>query len=298
MGQSEKHVKMLICSDGSEQADRALSLGATIAVACQAEVTVLGIVEHPGEASRVTGSLNNGLTTLHQRGVKTELITRTGKAIEEISGRARETNYDLVVIGAVRKQRRGAFCMSAKAYEIIRKVTPPVMIVTGSICPPKRILVCSGGKPYIENAIQLTGQIARGLGAAVSILHVLPELPAIYGQLGRFHEDAEALLKSNSELGVNLRHARELLQQMNVEAAVRIRFGPVIEEILRDIRENSYELVVTGSAQHPTLSTYVLGDVTREIVNHANCAVLVVRSQSRLRRSHFSLRSLLGRATV
>jgi nucleotide-binding universal stress UspA family protein len=278
-------MKMLICSDGSEQAERALNLGATIAGVCQAEVTVLGIVERPDETAGVTGSLNKGLAILQQHKVKTELITRTGKAIEEI-------------LGAVRKQRRGTFCMSAKAYEIVKEVKPPVLIVTGSAPSLTRILICSGGKPYIENAVQLTGQIARGVSAAVSILHVLPELPQIYAQLDRFREDAEVLLQSNSELGTNLRHARELLQQMSVEATVRIRFGSVIDEILQEIRENSYELVVTGSAPHPTLSTYALGDITREIVNHANCAVLVVRSQDRLPRSHFSLRSLLGRATL
>ena len=288
-------MKILICTDGSEQADRAVGVGAAIAPGCKAEVTVLGIVESPRESEKVTDSLNRALAILQDQNVKTELITRTGKAIEEIVRRTKEVNYDLVVIGALRKQRQGAFSMSAKAYKVIKEVAPPVMIVTGNVTSLKRILICSGGKPYIENAIQLTGEIARGLGAEASILHVLPEPPAIYSHLPRIHEDAESLLQSHSELGENLRHARELLQQMNVPAKVQVRFGSVIEQILAEVREQHYELVVTGSALHPTLSTYVLGDITREIVNHANCAVLVVRSNTRLRRSHFSLRSLLGR---
>jgi nucleotide-binding universal stress UspA family protein len=238
-------MKILICTDGSEQADRAVALGATTAGACKAEVTVLGIVEAAGESEKVTNSLNRALAILQDLNVKTELITRTGKAIEEIV----------------------------------------------------RILICSGGKPYIENAIQLTGEIARGVEAEVSILHVLPEPPGIYSHLPRMRENAESLLQSHSELGDNLRRARELLEKMNVPAKVQVRCGSVFEQILAEIREQNYELVVTGSALHPTFSTYVLGDITREIVNHAQCAVLVVRSRTGLRRSHFSLRSLLGRPT-
>src|SRR5438270_4443344 len=152
-------MKILICSDGSEQADRALGLGAALVAASKAEVTVLGIVERPSEAEKVTASLNRGLAMLQDRNVKAELITRMGKAIEEIVKRTREVNYDLVVIGAVRKKRQGAFCMSAKAYKIIKEVLPPVMIVMGAVTTLKRILICSGGKPYIENAIQLSGKI-------------------------------------------------------------------------------------------------------------------------------------------
>jgi nucleotide-binding universal stress UspA family protein len=290
-------MKMLICSDGSEQADRALGLGTTIAAGCKAEVTVLGIVERPAEAETVNGSLHRGLAMLQERNVKAELITRTGKAIDEIVRRTKEVPYGLVLIGAVRKRRQGAFWMSAKAYKIIKEVMPPVMIAMGAGVKLKRILVCSGGKPYIENAVQLTGELARGVGAEVCILHVLPEPPALYAHLSRIHEDAEALLQSNSELGANLRHARELLQGMNVAGTVRLRCGSVIEEIVAEMREQSYDLAVTGSAIHPTLSTYVLGDVTREIVNHANCAVLIVRSHTGPRQSNFSLRSLLGRTS-
>jgi nucleotide-binding universal stress UspA family protein len=291
-------MKILICNDGSEQADRALGLGSTIAAGCGAEVTVLGIVEAAAESEKVAASLNRGLSILQDKKVKAELITRTGKPLAEIVRRTQEVNYDLILIGAVRKQRHGAFWMSSKSYKIIKEVKPPVMAVAGNTSSLKRILICSGGKPYIENAIQLTGEIAGGVGAEVSILHVMPEAPAIYAHLPRMHEGVETLLQSHSELGANLRHAQELLQARQVTAKVLLRQGPVLEEVLHEICERNYDLVVTGSALHRSLSTYVLGDVTREIVNHASCPVLVVRSLVKPWRSHFSLRSLLGRTDL
>ncbi len=38
----------------------------------------------------------------------------------------------------------------------------------------KRFLVCTGGKEFIERAVQFTGEIAAALGASVTLLHVWP----------------------------------------------------------------------------------------------------------------------------
>src|SRR5262249_41349073 len=95
----------------------------------------------------------------------------------------------------------------------------------------------------------------------------------------------------NSELGVNLRREKETLESLGLSAEVRLRRGSVLEEILAETRERNYDLVVTGSALSRTLRTYVLGDISREIVNRSNCPVLVVRSQNRSTdlRSHLRL---------
>lgn len=288
-------MKILICSDGSEQADRAIRLGAAIAASCEAEVTLLGIIESQGKSKSILDSLKRGQALLEDKNIHAELISKSGEVIEEIVKRTEETAYDLVVIGAVRKETRGAFWMSSKSYKIIKEIKPPVLSVAGKSITIKRVLICSGGKRYISNAVRLTGEIARGLGAAVTLLHVMPEPPALYAHLSRVEETEAALLTSQSELGINLRHAKESLEAVGVATDVRLRQGSVLEGILREIHAGAYDVVVTGSALSLGLRTYALGDITREIVNRANCAVLVVRSQENPNRSRFSLKSLFGR---
>jgi nucleotide-binding universal stress UspA family protein len=271
-------MKILICSDGSEQAERAVRIGALIAAACQAEVSLFGIVESTGESKSILDSLKRGQSLLEDKKINAELIVKSGLPIEEIIKRTTETHYDLVVIGAVQKETRGAFWMSSKSYKIIKEIKPPVLSVMGRCTTIQKILICSGGKRHIDTAVSLTGQLARGLGASVTLLHVMPEPPAIFAHLPRMEETATWLLQSPSELGVNLRHARENLASLGVNAEVRLRQAPVLEGIVREVHEGHYDLVVTGSALSRSLRTYVLGDVSREIVNRANCAVLVVRS--------------------
>jgi nucleotide-binding universal stress UspA family protein len=288
-------MKLLICSEGSEQADRAIKLGAALAAGCQAEVTLLGIVEAPGENKTILDALKRAQSLLEDKKIHAELITKAGNPIEEIIKRTAETQYDLVIIGAVRKETQGAFWLSSKSYKIIKEIKPPVLLAVGQSTTIKRLLICSGGKRYIDAAVRLGGTIARGVGAAVSILHVMPEPPALFAHLPKMEEDTALLLRSHTELGNNLRHAKETLESMNVQVEVRLRHGQVLEEILRELRLGEYDLVVTGSALSRSLRTYVLGDISREIVNRASCAVLIVRGQEIGPEQRFSLKHLLER---
>lgn len=288
-------MRILICSDGSEQADQALRLGALIAAGCQAEVTLLGIMETAGESERLLESLRRGQTLLHEKGIHAELITKAGEPVPEILHRTKETSFDLVVIGAVRKGTRGRFWMSSKTYKLIKQIEPPVLSVAGQTAAIHRILICSGGKQYIDNAVRLTGQIGRGTGATVTLLHVMGELPALYANLPRMEETADWLLNSDSELGVNLRHEKATLESMGVTTEVRLRQGSVLEEILKETRAAPYDLVVTGSALSRSLRSYVLGDISREIVNRTDCAVLVARGDERLGDTRARFRQWWGR---
>jgi nucleotide-binding universal stress UspA family protein len=283
-------VKILICNEGSEQAERAMRLGATIAAACQAEVTLLGIQESPGDSQLLLDSLKRGQSLLEDKKIHAELITKSGKPIEEIIKRTRETAYDLVVIGAPRKESRGAFWMSSKTYKLIKEIRPPVLCVAGKTTSINRILICSGGKPFIDNAVRLAGEIARGLAATVTLLHVTSEPPGILARLPNMEEDTDFLLRSQSELGQNLRREKETLEALRVRTEVKLRHGQVLDQILREIRDGNYDLVVTGSALSHGFRTYILGDITREIVNRATCAVLVARGQPAPAGPHFPLK--------
>ena len=288
---AKEKMKILICHDGSEAAERALRLGGMVASACKAEATLLGIIESQGEAETIHDSLKRGLASLTDKGVAAELITRTGQPIEEIVRRTEEANYELVVIGATRKETVGHFWMSSKAYKIIKEIKPPVLLVAGKVATIKRILICSGGKTYIENALPLTGQLARALGATVVLLHVMPEPPGILAKLPGMGPDVERLLASRSELGTNLRHAKEGLEAMGVPVEVRLRDGEVLAEILQELHGGEYELIVAGTALSHNFRTYVLGDITREIVNHVRCAVLTVRTPRQPAGRPFSLKA-------
>lgn len=279
-------MKILFCNDGSSQAENAVRFGAPIAAAFQAEPTILGIVEKPEEADPLLQSLQKARDILSDHQLEAELITKAGSPVPEIVKRTRESNYDLVVIGAVRKTTRDSFWMSvdtmwmsASAYKIIESIEPPVLVVIGEPPALRRILVCTSGTAYAEGAVTFTGDIAGRINAVVDLLHVMPEPPAMYAGLIRMEEDAERVLASNSRLGRTLRRQKELLEQAGVFGEFRLRHGSVVQEVLKELQRFGYDLVVLGSASaKDMLRQYVMGDITREIVNRAELPVLVLRT--------------------
>ena len=272
-------MKILFCNDGSPEAERALRLGAIITAGCQADAVILGIAEAPGDEHALLQALARGRQLLEGKAASIEVTAKAGDPIREIARRTAETPYDLVVIGAARKGGHGPFAMPAKVYKIIKLIPPPVLTVIGERTRLQHILVCSGGRNYIDKALGVTGQIARCAGAKITLVHVLPEPPEIYGRLLTRGETVDRLLNSTSMLGRNLKREKLALESIGVATEVRLRHGDVVSEVRRELREKSYDLVVAGSAPgRGRLRTYIMGDVTRELLNQADCPVLVVRT--------------------
>jgi nucleotide-binding universal stress UspA family protein len=272
-------MKILVCGDGSERARKALASAAIIANATKAETTIFGITEIEQDEPRLLETLREESRIFREQDVKLEIVTEFGDPVAQIIRRTEETAYDLVVIGAERRGAQGFFLPSTKAYSITEAIAPPVLVVPVSRPDIKRILICTGGGTYIDNAVRFTSKIAKDLSAEITLLNVTPQPAAMHGTLFRRQEDVEALLNSNSALARNLLAEKEIIERAGVPAVVKIRHGIVIHEILAEVERSEYDLVVTGSwPVRDAWRNYAVGNVTREIVNRTDRPVLVIRS--------------------
>src|ERR1700737_4137474 len=272
-------MKILICSDGKPAADNATRIGGLLAGPSHAETTLLGIAEKPSDERPLRDALEAQAQSLRAEGIAPEIGVRAGVPVRRILNQTSATTYDLVVIGARHKGRTGLYWRSEKTYEVIKAIPPPVLVAIGESNRLKRFLVCTGGKEFIEEAVQLTGKVAAAVGASVTLLHVMAEPPAIYVDLVRLEEDLDQLLESKSDLGINLRTQKQDLEKLGVPTEVHVRHGIVVDQVFAEVRKSNYDLIVTGSSQaRGMLRHYIMGDVTLSILNHANCPVLVVRA--------------------
>src|SRR5437870_7452825 len=271
-------MKVLICSDGMPAAESAIELGGLLAARLKAETSLFGIAEKSQDEAPLRDALEKQAQPIRSRNVALDIIVHAGEPIREILDRTSKTSYDLVLIGARSTGATGHHWRSEKTYEVIKAIQPPVLVAIGECKHLKRFLVCTGGKEFIERAIEFTGKLAAAVGASVTLLHVMAEPPAIYADLVRLEEDVDRLLESKSELGTNLGRQKKDLERCGVHAEIRVRHGIVIEQVFEEVREGNYDLIVTGSSQaRGILRHYIMGDLTRSIVNRANSAVLVAR---------------------
>jgi nucleotide-binding universal stress UspA family protein len=272
-------MKILICSDGTSSAEIAIQLGGSLAGPLKAETTLLGIAETAQDEQPLRDALQNQAQSLRERGIAVEIVVHSGEPVHQILDQTSKSNYDLVVIGARWTGAVGEYWRSKRTYEVIKTVQPPVLVAMGERKQLKRFVICTGGKEFIEQAVQFTGKLAAAVGASVTLLHVMAEPPAMYADLVQLEEDVSQLLESKSELGTNLRRQKRELERLGVSAEVRLRHGIVVDEVFAEVSAGDYDLVVTGTSQaRGLLRHYIMGDLTRSILNRANVPVLVARA--------------------
>ena len=272
-------MRILICSDGTDPADNPTRLGALIASPRHSPTTLLGIAEETGDTEALKQALDSEARMLREKEVPAEIVIRSGEPIRQILAESTSNEYDVVIIGARRKGDGGLYWRPEKSYDVIKAVPPPVLVAIGPCDRLKKILVCTGGKKYIDDAVQLSGEIAQCVGGTVTLLHVMAEPPAIYADLVRMEEDVDRLLASGSELGRNVLAQKQSLEKLGLNVAVRIRHGIALDEIFDEVREGEHDLIVTGTSQaRGPLRHYIMGDLTRGILNRADCPVLVARA--------------------
>ncbi|KKH97661.1 universal stress protein [Methanosarcina sp. 1.H.T.1A.1] len=138
--------KILIATDGSENAKKAASYGIDIAQATGAEVYALYVVstEHAGTARTVMGwteafeeylANQGGVATGYvenlgkEAGVKVEPMYLKGVPAEKILEYAEESNIDLIVMGTQGLTGVQRFLIGSVAENVLRHSKVPVMIV-------------------------------------------------------------------------------------------------------------------------------------------------------------------------
>jgi len=131
----------------------------------------------------------------------------------------------------------------------------------------RRILVPLDLNRMSEAKLPLAEAQARAFGAQLVLLHVIPSSPAPDGMPTSTESQAQSYLDAIS--------ARLRGEGTDVKSVVR--FGPVVETILDEIRSLGADLLVIGSNVRRGISRLLLGSVAEELVAQSPCPVLIVR---------------------
>jgi len=75
-----------------------------------------------------------------------------------------------------------------------------------------------------------------------------------------------------------LRNCANLLDEAQIKGEIELRHGTPTEEILRDIEQNNYDLLVIGASQSNTINKFLLDDVSIKLANHSPISTLIVKN--------------------
>lgn len=149
----------------------------------------------------------------------------------------------------------------------------------------ERILLCIDLKPGTDRLLPQVIRYARALNAVVDIVHVAEPDPEMIGYI-KADEPSEQETVDSERTAQAHRLRAEHRETQRVEAELRSRGvaveraltmqGPALETILRQAERLNTSILMLGSHQHGPLYRLWYGDLAKEAVGRAPCALLVV----------------------
>src|SRR5437763_2725554 len=124
-------MKILICSDGRQAAENDMRLGAAFAAPLKADVTLLGVAENSEDESTLQQALDKQANSVRQGNISPKIEMCTGDPVRRITDETTKEKYDLVIVGARKTGATGLHWRSEKMYELIKAISPPVLVAIG-----------------------------------------------------------------------------------------------------------------------------------------------------------------------
>jgi len=193
----------------------------------------------------------------------------------------------LLVIGSQGLDALDRFMLGSVSTKLIHHATCPVLVVKGEAAPVRRITLATDGSPASAKALvfmlsefqpdHLTGKGKR-VPIHVSVIHVMARRPLAPLEIGTtipWIKDRELKVK---EVGQRLlEQSVQELVKAGFTAEPLCQSGNPAEQIMKVASKQHADLIVMGAKGLGAVDRFLLGSVSRRVVQHTNRSVLVVR---------------------
>ncbi len=285
--------RILLPTDLSEAADRALKQAVELAAQHRARIEILHAVtlEHldPKEVqpaldaymARVEKEVFDDLATrsdaVRTRGIEVAtVVVRRPYPVEAILGRIRETEPDMVVMGTHGRSGVRKLLLGSVAARIVLEASCPVMTVASDA------EVAEGEKGFdpILVPVDFTEVSERALAAAKALLapsgrlileHVVstPVHPSFYAG------SVTNLFQLQPELPSLI--GQKLSELLEGPGEIVVTEGSIVGEILETAKGRNAQLIVMGTRGSSREGYLLLGSVTERVLGRAKIPVLAVK---------------------
>jgi nucleotide-binding universal stress UspA family protein len=283
--------KILLATDGSEEAEMAATTAVNLANNTHSDLHILTVGPgYPAYDVRVPEVAEE----LRQQ--TQEILDEQTKKIEQAGGKiaqrhlrlsehhpgfehhpsddvvrvAEEIGAGLIVLGSRGLGGVRRALMGSVSDSVVRHAHCPVMVVRGEpVAFPTRILLATDGSKEAELAATAAAELAKSTASELQVAHVAAQYPSYARAAGEELPDvAQQVLDEQVDR----------LQQAGVTVAeAHVRVGPPAAVIVALAEHMGAHLIIMGSRGMGGIRRALMGSVSDSVVSHAHCAVMVVR---------------------
>ena len=296
-------MKILYCTDGSTEAGAALSLLMRLTKKDEATITVFTVAPPPPHslvtpsatqefreafARQADSRTRRAADDLAKEGFSADSSFAEGHPGREITQRAEEEGYDLVVVGAGEKSWLTRRLLGSVSTYVTHNCRTSVLVVHEFQGAGERLVILLGtdGSPGATQAIDLVAQLADPHKVRVEVRSAVPPFPLNLTHGGAFEypqppsgEDRAAhrdLLKKATGFA---EEARARLAQADFEVRGEMIEGASTDTLLREAEACGAQLLAVGSRGLGPVRRALLGSVSDHLAR-LGPAALIARSKS------------------
>jgi len=199
---------------------------------------------------------------------------------------------DIVVIGSHGRSIAGRLLLGSVSTELVHHAPCSVRVVRGAAKTegPIRVLIATDGSDQGEACVEAVarrswpdGTQARVFSVMQSLVPAVQEMPAFAGQTFATEPAYRIIEATDERERARLRWTsatdKERLQQAGLIADAVVIDGDPRREINAEAERWHADSVFVGARGLGALDRLLLGSVSGAVVNHAHCAVEIVRHQ-------------------
>ena len=297
-----RHV--LVPLDGSALAEAALPAAAATAKAFDARVTLFHVLEewapdtvhgHPHltdeaearaylEAVAQRPAFRDRVAEIHVHGI------RTANVADSIMAHADELGADLVVLSTHGQGGLKGLLVGSIALRALGRGRTPILLVNptpAGDAPPfacRKILVPLDGSETHEPALPVASRLARGWGAALHLVVVVPTAGTLSG-----HRAATGILMPSAtramleiagqEAAAYVKRLESALSSEGLAATSSVSRGEPVAALLEAAKAIDADLVVMATHARGALEGFWSGSLTPKLMQRLDRPILLVRAE-------------------
>jgi len=275
-------MRILVYTDGSKDAEQAAALLEKLGAARGGEVTIFAVSPRRDHEDELEQSADRIEHALEDDTTQVRTVIRLGDATRQLLEEAEQGRYDLVIVAREHHGHPPRLRFRSTTHELARHVPSHLLVARNVPDRLRRILICSAAETPSAETVRLAGLITAGSGAEISLLHVMSQVSL---RADSPEEDlqtsAEGAIERHTPEGKHFEKSIRDLRAAGIAGEIHpiLRHGLVVDEVLDEIRQGDYDLLVVGSHRQPTLTRWLdilLDDVAGELLVKTPISTLVI----------------------
>jgi nucleotide-binding universal stress UspA family protein len=191
--------------------------------------------------------------------------------------RQASTNCDLVVFGEPEQSWLETLLTGQPCIQAADQSSTSFLLARRPRWPIKRLLLILRIEETDEAATTWLARLVQPEKTAVTILPIVPSLPALYRLGNPVQTGLDILLSPNTPSGNYLRYVAQQLKHWQIDGDLHLRQGDPDRQIRDEVAEGAFDLVVIGAEPHGRFYRRLLGELVTPLLRWIDRPLLIAR---------------------